>query len=237
MVIFCIIYVIIGNKDILCKEKDLMRFVQKWSYSCARHVAAVLNENHNKRAVYYYGFYIIFGSLVKGTILISLSLLLGVVVPALLTVLVLGSLRMFAGGFHFDTYGKCLFVTLVLVISAALISKYTYSYWSITAIAIFLILIFVVSLFMLIKYAPKDTPTKPITEPEAIKKYKRLSIAYLSILLVISVVLAIFNLKMYVIAIGFGILLEIFTITPAGHSFFTSIKNGLNKKGSVRRSA
>lgn len=212
-----------------------MRFVQKWSYSCARHLAAVLKENHNKRAVYYYGFYIIIGSLVKGTILISLSLLLGVIIPALLTVLVLGSLRMFAGGFHFDTYGKCLFVSLVLVLSAALISKYTYSYWNIASIAVFLFFIFTFSLFMLIKYAPKDTPTKPITEPAAIRKYKRLSIAYLGILLILCCVLVLFNLKMYVIAIGFGILLEIFTITPAGHSFFSSIKNGLNKRVSVRR--
>ncbi len=212
-----------------------MRFVQKWSYSCARHVADVLKENHNKRAVYYYGFYIIIGSLVKGTILISLSLLLGVLIPALLTVLVLGSLRMFAGGFHFDTYGKCLLVSLIFVLSTALISQYTYSYWNMVSIAVFLLLIFAFSLFMLIKYAPKDTPTKPITEPAAIRKYKRLSIAYLGILLILCCVLTLFNLKLYALSIGFGILLEIFTITPAGHSFFSTIKNGLNRRTSVRR--
>lgn len=212
-----------------------MRFVLKWSYSCAKHLANVLNENHNKRAIYYYGFYIVFGTLVKGTILISLSLLLGVLVPALLTVSALGSLRLVAGGYHFDTYGKCLFVSLVFVITAALISQYTYSYWNLISIVVFLLVIFVFSLFMLIKYAPKDTPTKPITEPAAIRKYKRLSIAYLGILLILCSVLTILDLKLYVIAIGFGISLEIFTITPAGHSFFNTIKNGLNKKVSVRR--
>lgn len=212
-----------------------MRFVQKWSYSCAKHVANVLKENHNKRAVYYYGFYIIFGTLVKGTILISLSLLLGVLIPALLTVLALGSLRMFAGGFHFDTYGKCLLVSLIFVLSTALISQYTYIYWNIVSIAVFLSFIFVYGLLMIIKYAPKDTPTKPITEPSAIRKYKRLSIVYLGILLILCSVLTLLNLKLYVIAIGFGILLEIFTITPSGHSFFNSIKNGLTRRKSIRQ--
>lgn len=206
-----------------------MRFVQKWSYSCAKHVADVLNENHNKRAVYYYGFYIVIGSFVKGIILLTLSLLLGILIPALLIVMVLGSLRMLAGGYHFDTYGKCLFVSMTFNLTAALIARYTYSSWSTALIVLFILLVFTFSLYMLIKYAPRDTPTKPITDPAAIMKYKKLSIAYLGVLLILCCVLVYLNLKMHIIAISFGVLLEIFSITPAGHSFFNTIKNGLNK--------
>lgn len=205
-----------------------MRFVQKWSYACAKHLAYVLNENHNKRSVYYYGFYVLFGTLVKGIILISVSLLLGIFIPALVTVIVLASLRLFAGGYHFDTYGKCLFVSMALTIMTALISQYTHIYWSMAAVAIFLFIVFAFSLHMLIKYAPKDTPTKPITDPAAIMKFKRLSIVYLGILLVLCCILLFFSLKMYVIAICFGVLLEVFSITPAGHGFFNFIKSGLN---------
>lgn len=206
-----------------------MRFVLKWSYACAKHLANALNENHNKRSVYYYGFYVLFGTLVKGFILISVSLLLGIFIPALLTVTVLASLRLFAGGYHFDTYGKCLLVSMALTVATALISQYTHPYWSMAAVAIFLFLVFTLSLYMLIKYAPKDTPTKPITDPADIIKFKRLSIIYLGILLIICCVLSALGLKMYVMAICFGVLLEIFSITPAGHNFFNIIKVGLNK--------
>lgn len=206
-----------------------MKFVLKWSYSCAKYLADVLNENHNKRSVYYYGFYIVFSTLVKGIILISLSLLLGIMLPALLTVIVFGSLRMLAGGYHFDSYGKCLLVSLALIITAALISQYTYSYWSIASMVLFLIPAFAFSFYLLIKYAPKDTPTKPITDPAAIRKFKRLSIAYLGVLLILCCVLVFFNLKMHVISICFGILLEVFTITPSGHRFFNIIKAGLKR--------
>lgn len=207
-----------------------MRFVQKWSYYCAKQLATALNENHNRKAVYYYGFYIIFASLVKGIILISVSLFLGVLIPALLIVFVFGSLRMLAGGYHFDTYGRCLFISLGLFVAAALISQYTFSYWNIFFVAIFLILVFSISLYVLIKYAPKDTPTKPITDPAEIMKFKKLSIVYLSIWLILCSILLIFNLKMYSIALSFGVLLEIFSVSPVGQSFFNIIKSGLDNK-------
>ncbi len=206
-----------------------MRFVQKWSYSCARHLALALNENHNKRSVYYYGFYIVFGTLVKGIILISTASLLGILVPSLLIVLVLSSLRLVAGGYHFDTYGKCLLVSLILIVIAALITQYTYTYWNTALIAVFLLLVFSVSFYMLRKYAPKDTPTKPITDPEAIKRFKMLSIVYLGMLLIISCILLMYNLKMHILAISFGLLFEIFSITPAGHSFFNKIRDSLSR--------
>lgn len=210
-----------------------MRFVQKWSYSCAKQLAAVLNENHNRKAVYYYGFYIVFASLVKGIILISISLLLGMLIPALLIVFVFGSLRMLAGGYHFDTYGRCLFISLGLFVAAALITQYTFQYWNIVFVIIFLTLVFAISLYVLIKYAPKDTPTKPITDPVEIKKFKKLAIVYLGIWFIVCSVLTLLNLKMYALALSFGVLLEIFSVSPVGHSFFNLIKTGLDNKSKI----
>ncbi len=205
-----------------------MRFVQKWSYACAKGLSAVLNENHNRKAVYYYGFYILIGSLVKTSILLLVSALLGVLIPAFIIVIVFGTLRLFAGGYHFDTYGRCLFTSMGLNILAALISQYTHQWWNIFQLILFFTIVSLISLYALIKYAPKDTPTKPITEPEAIKKYKKLSVVCLVICMLVCIILIAFNMKMYVISICFGLLLEIFSVTPIGHSFFSLIKTGLD---------
>ena len=115
-----------------------------------------------------------------------------------------------------------------LFLASALISQYTYQYWNIISVAIFLILVFAISLYVLIKYAPKDTPTKPITDPVEIMRFKKLSILYLSIWMIVCSTLTIFNLNMYVIAMSFGVLLEVFSVTPMGHVFFNKIKAGLN---------
>mgnify|MGYP000846263222 FL=1 len=197
-----------------------MRFVQKWSYACAKQLAAGLNENHQKRAVYYYGFFIIIGALVKGVIMFSTAAIFGVLIPTIVIMLTFASLRMFAGGYHMNTYGRCLFASMALFIISALISKHTYELWSNNIIISLIFIIFVAGFLILLKYAPKDTPNKPITEPEKIKMYKSLSLIYLVIWLIISIILLFFNLKMFVLCLCFAVMLELFSITPIGCKVF-----------------
>lgn len=207
-----------------------MRFVSKWSYACAKHLANVLNENHQKRAVYYLGFFIVIGEVVKAVIMLAVASLFGVLIPTLLIVFVFGSLRMIAGGYHMDTYGKCLFVSSGFFIISALVAQYTYTYWNIGSIFFIITVTFIIGLYVLIRYAPKDTPNKPITKPQEKLKFKRLSIVYLFVWLGISIITAILNMKMYILAMCFGVLLELLAISPTGHKFFDMVKNILEKK-------
>lgn len=207
-----------------------MRFVSQWSYGCAKHLAGAMNENHQKRSVYYYGFFIVIGALVKGAITLSVALLLGVLIPTLLITFAFGSLRMLAGGYHMDTYGKCLFVSLGLFIASAVISQYTYLYWSTLSVIAFITVTFIIGLYVLIRYAPKDTPNKRITEPQVIRKFKRLSIVYLCAWFFATGVLSFYKLNMFAIALSFGVLLELFAISPIGHKFFDLLKDKMDHK-------
>lgn len=206
-----------------------MRFIQKWSYSCANYLMRQLNESHEKRGVYYYGFQVIIGALVKGILLLAITLLLGTVVPTLVTVLIFSSLRMIAGGYHMDTYGKCIATSLGLFVLAGLIDKYTYQYWDIKYVIALVIVSFITGLWVATKWAPCDTPNKPITKPEEIRKFKRLTVIYVCLWLVAALALTYFKLNMYALAICFGFLLEIFTVTPAGHVFFDKISGKVSK--------
>lgn len=201
-----------------------MRFVQKWSYGSANHLASILNENHQKRACYYYGFQIIYGELLKGIILMFVAFLLGIFVPTLLICLTFASLRMVAGGYHMDTYGKCLFVSMVLFIGAGLIAGYTYYYWSTMYIFLFVVITFILGCILVIKYAPKDTPNKPITDSQEIKRYKRLSLVYLGVWVVIVVLLTVYSFNMIVLSLCLAVLLEMFTVTPVGERFFEFVR-------------
>lgn len=211
-----------------------MRFVGRWSYSCAKHLAEALNENHQKRAVYYYGFFVVIGAVVKAFFMMSAAAILGALIPTALVILIFGSLRMLAGGYHMDTYGKCLLVSVTMFVAAGLIAQYTYVFWQAVYVAVLVAVTFVTGLYVLIRYAPKDTFNKPITKPDQIKKFKLLSVAYLALWLAASIILIIYGQKMYVLAISFGILLELFAITPLGHKFFDIFKIRLAKVKFVR---
>jgi accessory gene regulator B len=207
-----------------------MRFIQKWSYWCAKKLAIAMNENHQKKSVYYYGFQIVIGAAVKGVLLITIASLLGILIPTLLITVAFASLRMIAGGYHMDTYGKCILVSLGLFIVSGLIAEYTNSYWNSVHVIILITAAFILGLYVLLRYAPKDTPNKPITNPKEIKKFKTLSIVYLFVWLGITLALVVFSFKIFAMSICFGMLLELFAISPTGHKFFDLIKDGFKKK-------
>lgn len=208
-----------------------MRFINKWSYSCAKGLASVLEESHQKKAEYYFGFQVAIGSIVKTALLVAVSTILGVLVPTLIVSISFALLRKVAGGYHMDTYGKCLLVSIGFFVAAALIAKHTNRYWSITWLVILITLTFTIGLYILKKYAPKDTPNRLITDPKEKNKFKVLSIVYICVWLIVVTVLTVQGLNMYTLLLCFGVLQEIFAITPTGHKFFDLIKYGLETKG------
>jgi accessory gene regulator B len=203
-----------------------MKFIHKWSFFCARYLAGQMNENHEKRRVYYFGFQLVIGSIVKGVLLVALAALFGSLLPTLLSVLIFGSFRLLGGGYHMDTYGKCIAVSLGLFIVFGIVTQYTYSYWKEPELVCFIAITLITAIFVTIKWVPKDTPNKPITNLAEIKKFKKLSSFYILVWLIC--MLTIFYLKMskyelYIIAVCVGFLLELFSISPLGHSFFDKV--------------
>ena len=208
-----------------------MRFIQSCSYACAKYLSTQLNENHEKRRIYYYGFQVVFGAIVKGFFLVSISFLFGALIPALIVAAAFGLLRKAAGGYHMDTYSKCIVLSMTLFISAALIARYTYPYWTEWSLIVLIAVVFAISIPVLIKWAPSDTPNRPITKPEEIKKFKRSSIIYMVVWLLLAFLtlhLEIGKYQQYIIAASFGVLQELFAISPIGYRLFSKISKGMD---------
>jgi accessory gene regulator B len=187
----------------------------------------MLDEDHQKKAVYYYGFQIAIGSAVKIITLIAVSLAFGVLLPALIISLSFTLLRKVAGGCHMKTYGKCLVVTIGLFITAALLAQYTHQYWSVEGLVILFTLTFLTGIYLVIKYAPKDSPNRLITDLEEKRRFRKLSVVYMIIWLVLVIALTMYGMKTYTLALCFSVMLELFGITPIGHRFFEKIEYGL----------
>lgn len=212
-----------------------MRFVNKLSYSFANNLTLQLKENHEKRRVYYYGFQVVVGGLVKTSLMVSISFLLGCLLPTLALILVFGSLRMLAGGYHMDTLGKCTLISLAMFLTGGVTAQYTYMYWSFYNVTLLAAISFVIALTIIYKWAPAENPNRPITRPEEIRRFRRLSIGYTFALLAIIAGLIYYDLNIFALAACFGILFEVFTITPLGHKFFENISGELDKAKKKRR--
>lgn len=211
-----------------------MKIIQTLSFSSAKHLAAQLGQNHEKRSVYYYGFQIIIGALIKVLLLTVLSILTQSFAATMIVALVFASLRTMAGGYHMDTYGRCIAVSLALFLAAGAAAQHTYQYWPFAAVILFIAASLIVSSIILYKWAPRDTPNRPITKDKEIRKFKKQSLIYLLFFAAVMALIMLLKPEQYVryvLAACFGLLLEVFTISPAGYRFFDHVKGNMDKAG------
>ena len=202
-----------------------MKLIQKLSFSSASFLTKQLQQDHQKRAEYYFGFQGIYQSIIKVTVLGILAVVLGIVKPMLFVILAFTSLRFFAGGTHMGTYLRCFLITAFTFVPAALVANHFSNNFGIA----FIIGVFAISAIAIFFYAPKNSPLNQISNKKA-KTLKRLSIATLTFWFVISVCLYFFQQIELTISVCIGVLLEVSSIIPA----FELLYNKFDKIGAGR---
>lgn len=210
---------------------SFLKFIDMASYKLAHSLTVELNHTHEKKRVYYYGFQVIIGGLVKGILLVLLTLLLGIFHSTFSVLFFFAVLRIFAGGYHMDNYTRCMITSFGIFIILGFMVEYTYIYWSPAMLMVLSILAFTAALITAIKWAPADTPYKPITNPKKIKNLKILSIIVVFLWLAADIVLMIYKLNFYILSGCSGVLMAAFIISPAGYRFFDFISGKRHKSG------
>ena len=182
--------------------------------------------------VFTYGWMLPIGALHKGFLLICFTIILGILVGNILNsiisilsiILTFSSLRIIAaGGYHMSTYNGCIIVSFTQFIGSALIVLLTLCYWTQSSIWFLFVICLIISLYISIRYCPRDTPNNRIIDVLQIKKLKRQSLYFLLIWSVLMIALIFFNLKIIVISSCFGLLLELFSVCKIGQIVYSKL--------------
>jgi accessory gene regulator B len=151
------------------------------------------------------------------------SLILGAFLPTMVLMVSFSLLRLVTGGYHMDTFGKCAIVSITIFAAGGVLSRYTYQYTSIIPVIMLILLCFIIELFCIIKYSPRDNPNRPITNAKEINKFRKMAVFNLILLVIINVILIIYNEYMYSLSVSLGISIAAFIISPIGYKFFDLI--------------
>ena len=133
------------------------------------------------------------------------------------------SLRSIAGGAHFSSYNKCAIFSLIQFLGIALIAKYTLQYWSQTNIYSLLFFCVLTALYIIYRYVPRDTENKRITDCLKRSKFKRLSLYYILIWVILMIIFSFFDIKIIVVSSCFGLLLELFSCSKLGRFVYDKL--------------
>ena len=198
--------------------------MEKLAKQLASEIAQSLSYDKEKEAVVAYGLIAIIQISITIFLVLLFGVLLGAPVEALIICFSASILRKYSGGAHADTPELCTAISVVYCTSTAFISKslFAANYSSFT-MAISVLIIYGLSFLIVYKFAPVDSPNKPIKAQKK-KRMRKGSFILLSIYFALSVVFWLLSsrladFKSYGIGILFGISWQIFTLTYFGHQF------------------
>jgi accessory gene regulator B len=172
--------------------------------------------------IFQYAFKAVYGESAKLIIILLLAYALNILVPIVIVAIVFVSLRTIAGGFHMDSFMKCLTITAMLfIIPTYLVDRLILIHsFNILELIVITIATYISCYWLAHKYAPKDNPNKLITDVNKIKALKQKTKLYLTIVGIISLVLTLtLHNPTLILFICVGQLVEIYTITPMSAIF------------------
>lgn len=168
-----------------------------------------LTIESEKKPVITYGLELLLVSVIKVVTFVSLTLALGIFVPAFIALLIAGVYRLLSGGYHFSTFTKCLLAGLITFSCIGLIAKH----WDFLNNAV-IVVSFFICLAIALRYAPLDCSNKRIADLKR-SKLKILSLIFIfTYFISVEYIYARGYSNTFLTASVLGVVWQSFSITP-----------------------
>lgn len=166
---------------------------EKISNNIASAISKTLQVDKDKQDVLAYGAYIVLDTLLAIGMVMLFGAIFGVFFQALVISFASAILRKTSGGAHATTSIRCATIGTVSSVGFALIIRHFKSYFNMPLAIAYLLMTFIISYYIILTLAPKDSPNKPIVKESKIKELKAKSIATLCIYAAASLIIITFS--------------------------------------------
>jgi accessory gene regulator B len=173
------------------------------------------------------------GLFVNLGVVVGIALWLGITPYVLAALVPSGILRLVSGGAHCSTFFRCLVLGTVIMVGLGQLAA------MIGMLMPHALLFFLVAFttawgfYVMHRWAPADTPAKPIVSPKKRTRYRRLSYIFIAVAAVVSLFIlygggAPLDSALALASIG-GVCWQIYSITPTGYRFIAMVEVLLDK--------
>ncbi|MDZ5252475.1 accessory gene regulator ArgB-like protein [Clostridium sp. LIBA-8841] len=211
--------------------------IENISRAVAEKVSNELNYDNERKEVIQYGTYALIQTLISIISVLILGLIFNIALEALIFLFTASILRKYSGGAHSESSNVCTLLGIVISICIGFLIKSSFFVNMNFEFIIFIgVVIFVFAYFIIFKYAPVDTPNKPIKTEKKKKRMKKGSLKILTIYLFIVLLSTILYYnsdvvfaKPVILSILFGIAWQCMTLTALGNILLKTIDSFTNK--------
>jgi len=191
--------------------------IEKIAAKSAGFLVRELNLTELKGEILAYSITILLSSVAGYLVIIIFSAAVGVLPWALAAAITASIMRTFSGGAHADSPLNCIVIGTLIFTGLGLVSKYTFD-----RVEAFLFPavagVFLTALYCVWRYAPADTPNKPITDETHRRRLWYATAAYVMVWGAAAMAAASLNIyNKLIFASTLGLLWQAFSLTPAGY--------------------
>lgn len=206
-----------------------MFFIEQASNKIGNKITNDLNLDKDTEEIITYGAFVVLQTLWSFLCVVILGVICNALIESMIISLTAAIYRKYSGGIHANSPNKCSILGAIVFVGLALIAKNINIDLNLMFMCI-LIFTFMCSYYIVHKFAPVDTKSKPIDNIDEKLRLKKCSFLSISILLLIEILLILFYLKYKYIALIYygncvimGVLWQSFTLTPAAKKIFYNI--------------
>ncbi|MCE5195948.1 MAG: accessory gene regulator B family protein [Negativicutes bacterium] len=210
--------------------------MEKLTRKLAANVARSLDYDAEREAVIAYGLIGLVQIIITFALVLLFGSLVGAPAEALIVCAAVGLLRKYSGGAHAGSAELCNAISVVYSTSAAVAAKRYFSTADNLALQLLLTaVIFGVSYLIVYRFAPVDSPNKPIKTVKKKKRMRQGSFIILTVYFLLAIALFLAGCDdgvyaSYGISLLFGVIWQIFTLTSPGAFLLHSLDLRLQKK-------
>jgi len=167
--------------------------------------------DEDKIEIINYGLESIYLTFSKIILILGVSILLGIFKKVILLLVFYNIIRFTAFGMHAKKSWHCLLLSSIMFIGGVYICEYVYFSLLIKVI------LTLVCIFLIFKYAPADTEKRPLINKKRRKKYKTFSVLSAGIFTMLIVIFNEYLISSYLL---FGMIFATFMILPISYKLF-----------------
>ncbi|SKC40314.1 accessory gene regulator ArgB-like protein [Maledivibacter halophilus] len=196
--------------------------------SISNYMAKELKYDDEKREILSYGLQVFLGDLAKTISMLVLAYFLNIFITTLVVMISFVFFRRIIGGTHADTYNKCYFVSVLLILLLGKVGEIVDLKF--TQITILILIVYILAVIATILWIPAGTEKKMIKNKATRKKIKIETMILLTFWAILISYLNSLELFKYVISSLLGVALAFFFTTPLGYRFmdFKLLKININ---------
>lgn len=190
-------------------------FINRFS----EHVQKELNLNDDRRDVLVFGLTTLISTIGSYAAIIAVGLLAGAVKLALIAAVTSTLFRVVSGGAHSRCMRNCIILGAIVSPGIAVISKWAGPGMPVSTLYLLVAVTWLFSLAAILRYAPADTPNRPIVKPEERRKFRGMSLTVLAVWGITAINAVMFKLTTgeMILASALGLLWQTHSITPHGY--------------------